>query len=635
MMDALNRLSDAKSSESRLTAMKAAFDQRLASGKEGVEKVKSELASLEDESSEAYAELEVLDGEKKRAQQAKDALITQINELRAKQRELNARAADIDRTLHQERTRQTMLTDMKRAYEGFYTSIKRLLYDCGRNDMLRKSVLGVVAELISVPAELETAIEMALGPALQNIVTPSEDDAKRIIEHLRLNSYGRATCLPLNIIKGRTLTDQELRLISREGCLGVASQLIGYDKKYSGVMDSLLGRTVIVRDLDTGIALMRERAQFRIATLKGDIINVGGAMTGGSVQKKEFSLLGRERELAEVEKRIDACAREHLTLLDQSAALDKSAAALEAQLGEADELIHQCDITLMRQHEKIDMLKKYTEDMSAQMTQINQEREQLQDNIADIDAQLEAIQQLRGSLEKGSVASQQDILDMQNALSAQRAQRDAHFEALSAYKVELMGLDKERTALEQELRRTEREADQARREAARCQAERVKGEAALEKLAEQIREFEAQLNTERGEVDERTLRLSELENVRAENMALVRDLRTKRESVSDALKDVTERRHRAQINLSRYEVELEAMQERIADDYMLTYEAALEYRRPIQVTAANTRIDELRSMIRELGDVNVSAIEDYKNRRERHDTLMRQREGSCAGRGRS
>ena len=215
---------------------------------------------------------------------------------------------------------------------------------------------------------------------------------------------------------------------------------------------------------------------------------------------------------------------------------------------------------------------------------------------------------------------------MQSALSVERTKRDALFEELSAHKVALMGLDKERTALEQEMRRTEREADQARRETVRCKAEHAKGEAAVEKLTEQIGELETQLNVERGEVDERTLHLSELENVRAENVALVRELQSKRESVSDALKDVTERRHRAQMNLGRYEVELDAMQERIADDYTLTFEAALEYRKPIQVTAANTRIDELRNMIRELGDVNVSAIEDYKNRKERHDTLTRQRE---------
>ena len=361
MMDALNRLSDAKSSESRLTAMKAALEQRLGSGEADVEKVKKELLLLEKESADARAELEGMEAEKKRTQQAKNELISKINELRSKQRELGERAADIERTLHQERTRQTMLSDMKRAYEGFYTSIKRLLYDCGRNDMLRRSVLGVVAELISVPAELETAIEMALGPALQNIVTPTEDDAKRIIDHLRLNSYGRATCLPLNIIKGRTLTDEERRLISRDGCLGIASQLISYDSRYAGIMDNLLGRTVIVRDLDTGIGLMRDRAQFRIATLKGDIINVGGAMTGGSVQKKEFSLLGRERELTEIEKRINECEREHLKLLEQNSGIDKNAGQLEAQLAEADELIHQCDITLTRQCEKIDVLKKYTE----------------------------------------------------------------------------------------------------------------------------------------------------------------------------------------------------------------------------------------------------------------------------------
>ena len=149
-----------------------------------------------------------------------------------------------------------------------------MLRDSGRDPELKKRIEGVVAELIRVPKEYETAVEMALGAALQNIVTPTEQDAKYVIEYLRRKEYGRATMLPISAMRPRTLDAGERETCRVDGFFGVASELVGFDAKYRGVIENLLGRTVIVRDLDAGIAInKRARGAFRIATVKGDIIN--------------------------------------------------------------------------------------------------------------------------------------------------------------------------------------------------------------------------------------------------------------------------------------------------------------------------------------------------------------------------
>ncbi len=203
------------------------------------------------------------------------------------------------------RSRSSVLEEMARAHEGYYSSVRNVLRDCDWNAELRRCVLGVVAELVQVPQKYETALEMALGSALQNIVTPTSEDAKVVIDHLRKHQYGRATLLPVSAMRPRLLNAEERAALSTPGCIGVASELVEYDERYRNVMENLLGRTVIVQDLDAGIAINRRaNAAFRIATLQGDIIHPGGSMTGGSVQKREFSLLGREREYKQLQQSI-------------------------------------------------------------------------------------------------------------------------------------------------------------------------------------------------------------------------------------------------------------------------------------------------------------------------------------------
>jgi len=164
-------------------------------------------------------------------------------------------------------------------------------------------VHGVVAELIEVPERLERAIDMVLGGALQNIVVERDEDAKRMIEYLRNNRFGRATFLPVQSVRPRVLDARERDVLSMPGCLGVASELIKFDPKYRGAIDSLLARTVIAEDLDAGIRIQRAgRYAFRLVTLEGDVMHSGGSMTGGSVQSRVTNLLSRGREIDELQR---------------------------------------------------------------------------------------------------------------------------------------------------------------------------------------------------------------------------------------------------------------------------------------------------------------------------------------------
>ena len=195
------------------------------------------------------------------------------------------------------------------------------------------AVHGTVAELIRVPRDMETAIEMALGGALQHIVTRDEETAKELIDYLRENRFGRATFLPVSAVQPRALNPRERQALSHPACLGVASELVVCSPAFSRVVDSLLGRTAVVRDLDSGIAVSRAGGQaFNVVTLLGDVLRAGGAMTGGSVRERAVSLLGREREIGELAA---AVSEGEKTLLALQAAQEEAGGRFEALVAQS------------------------------------------------------------------------------------------------------------------------------------------------------------------------------------------------------------------------------------------------------------------------------------------------------------
>ena len=251
----------------------------------------------------------------------------------------------INNTLSESRikdSRLKFLIETEKEKEGYTRSVKSLLLDCEKDSSLNRGVHGVLANLITVPKEYETAIEFALGQVLQNIVTQTEEDAKKLVEHLRKNNLGRASFLPITSVKGKKLE----KLVTKEinGVVGIASDLIKCDKKYEQIILSLLGRTVIVEDMDTGIALAKQNGySFKIVTKKGDILNPSGAISGGSVAQKTVNILGRatqieelEKELKELNKRIEKTKQEKAEYLTQNETIISEISKLEENLKEID-----------------------------------------------------------------------------------------------------------------------------------------------------------------------------------------------------------------------------------------------------------------------------------------------------------
>ncbi|MBQ3200591.1 MAG: chromosome segregation protein SMC [Clostridia bacterium] len=625
MIEAMNRIADAKSMLSRFEAIRGTLEQRLLSIDDEEAALREKAAGLEAEYAAAKQQFDAVETMRSDAAAKRAAAINALNETNERMRQAREAVRTMEQQTEAGKSRLKVLEEMKRAHEGYYASVRNVLRDSARDMELKKRIEGVVAELLRVPKEYETAVEMALGAALQNIVTPTEQDAKYVIEYLRRREYGRATLLPISAMRPRVLDGTERDACRVDGFIGIGSELVGYDAKYRGVAENLLGRTVIVRDLDAGIAInKRAKGAFRIATLKGDIINPGGAMTGGSVQKREFSLIGREREIEELKKRMLSLAEQLQVKNDEAAAAEASLDGANAAVAAAAEMLHKKDVELATQREKLDIIKKYVDESREALEEAALERTQIRDNIEDIDAQRQEAEEAREGLEEGNFATQEDIRRSQQALAELRNAHAAENETATEQRVSLMALEKERGAAQSELSRMQRELA---RIGADVEADAKAAEESLRKfeaMQEELKGMDVDISAEREEVNAHTDRLHAMEEERAKHLLALDELRARRESISADLSDMRERRHRAELNENRAEMELKTMQDRIWEDYELTYENALPFRRQIAITASHMKVDELKKAIRALGDVNVSAIEDYKNVKERFESLSTQ-----------
>ena len=256
---------------------------------------------------------------------------------------------------------------------------------------------GVLANILSVPAKYETAIEMCLGAGLQNIVTDSEEEAKRLVQHLRTHNLGRASFLPITSVKGKKLDRIDSKGIS--GVIGIASDLVQYQKQYDGIMQNLLGRTVIVEDMDTGIALAKKnKYAFRIVTIKGDIINASGAITGGSVVQKTVNILGRSREIEELEKEI--------TVLKEN--LEKEEKNQEKYLEEIEDILEVAE-SLERQLQEIDVT--YATEKQ-KLIAVEENVVKLENRFAKIKLELQEIQKQKEVSVKEKEIAEQNIQEL-------------------------------------------------------------------------------------------------------------------------------------------------------------------------------------------------------------------------------
>ncbi|MBR0406699.1 MAG: chromosome segregation protein SMC [Clostridia bacterium] len=625
ILAAMNRLSDAKNQQARQQAICAQMKERLAeieqSVQEGGEKQTALTAALR------AAEKQAAEVEEGLAALKEDAVQSEAN-LRAltlETQETAEKAQNMNAKYQGDVSRLRLLDEMSREMEGYNQSVRKALaYAQGD-----ASVRGVVARLMQVPKELETAIDMVLGGALQNIVTEDEEAAKRIIDYLRNNRLGRATFLPMTSVKGRVLNQEERRLLSMPGCLGVASELISFAPEYRGIMENLLGRTVIAEDLDSGIPIMRAgRHAFRLVTLSGDVMHSGGSMTGGTAQKSSVSLLGREREIKELRQTLEGEKQTLQALREKLTGMQERREELKRLRNEAMERVHQEEIAVAREQERVFNAKAELTAASQQLERTRDARQQLTESIAEIERDLAFVQNVAQSETLDREAMDQKTEALQKALYDAREKADAQRDLVTKMRLQYADLYHALDTLQRDKQRRDMEFAQLEKTLEQLSTDQECREIQLQKAQELLQEQEAICRQREALVAEALEKVNALEAQRQEKTAGQRECVRLSEEIHKAYDDDSLKLHRTELSRDRAENELKVMTDHIFNTYDLTYAMAEELRceGPFDLSASDKEAAVLRARIRDMGHVNVGAIEEYAATKERFDDLTAQQQ---------
>jgi len=626
LIESMNRLADVKSETSRLAAMKEAIENRE---KSLAVDMQAEEAALHTLQSRREREETLLAEENGKKQEIDEKIRAVVDIVRQSAQVVENALSEQKRAEADKReviTRLKMLETMQRDFDGYQNSVKQVLLQARREG--GAGVRGVVANLIRVPRELEKAVDMVLGGALQNVVVDREEDAKHMIEYLRQGRLGRATFLPISAVSGRTLSRDERRALEMPGCVGLASELIGYEPEYRGIVENLLGRTVIARDLDSGIAIMRAgRHAFRLVTLEGDVMNPGGSMTGGSAQSRMTSLLSREREIEEHRQRLTALEGRMMELNRELEQAQEAQRAAKMDRTTLFELLHQQEIAVTRAEAHVSSAQEAQRQAENRLHTLEMETARLSAQKEEIREQAERMESRRGEAEKTQVMSQSDIAALQRQIAGERAQLEAEQAVCQQRQVEQAARKRGLDALRNDLTRMQGEL-------ARLTESRENDDESVQRRDAEIQESENTLQTDsalleeyKGKLDTARETFRKTDALRSETRQETMDIARAMDTLRGELDSLTERARKSELQLQKVEGELEQLQNRIWEDYELTYALAREICDPaFKLAEGERRAAEIKARIKALGTVNVAAVDEYRQTAERFEQLSAQRD---------
>lgn len=525
------------------------------------------------------------------------------------------------RELHKGQDRVRLLEDLEKNMEGYFGAVKAVMKESGRGAL--RGIYGPVSQLITVKEKYSAAIETALGAAVQNIVVDNETDAKRAMGFLKEHRAGRATFLPITAIKGRVLSEQGLD--DQYGFVSIASDLVSYDNKYSEIIRWLLGRTAVAEDIDSAIAIAKKYSyRFRIVTLDGQVINAGGSMTGGS-RVQNAGILSRGNEIERLKGSLASMQKELDGMLSDYKLLSEDASAAKAELEGAEGDLLRAKEENIRREGELKLASDKLSSVSSGVKELLEEKETLEKRIESVSSGAEAARSQIDELKETLEDKEKELESITGDSKTLQKDREEVASKAAEIRLRIVSLQKDVEANTDEITRLKN---------------RKTGH--LDRLSEldgEIREIEEKNDelralTERLSADEKALKANHGD---AQNQ--INKLISQRDELEKQANDLrlherakSEERERLSGDIARLEERKIAMRNeydnltsKLYDEYQLTRReaAALEIEIDDYSLAAK-RLAELKSQIRALGSVNVSAIEEYKEVSERYEFLSGQ-----------
>ncbi|MEW9667603.1 chromosome segregation protein SMC [Ammoniphilus sp. 3BR4] len=560
-----------------------------------------------------------------------DQSITAYKEIVLKQREKQAEKEEqasalqkLEQKIESMSSRRDVLQEMQSAFTGFMQGVKEILK---AREKGFTGIQGAIAELLSVPSQYETALEVALGGALQHVVVDNEAAGRKAILWLKENRLGRATFLPLDVIRSRRISGQDESLLRKnQGIVGVASDLVECDPKYRHISENLLGSVIVTETLEqANMAARKTGYRYRFVTLDGDVVNPGGAMTGGTIQQKSTNLLGRSRQLEELEQALQLAKG---TRQDLVFSLAKLADELKDIQQQQEELRIQGEQRRIQEQEAKGLLNQI--EMEARnFSERNKVLEHELKTILDEkqfhqDRQNLLAKQLKEH-EAEEVALKKQISDIETHRSNLQHSKEEHAQVITELKVRSAELRKQQEAGKAIIQRLQEELDTQR-------SEWNNGEGYVKNLADLMEgnmESEEQLDQliqkYRAEKEAVSKQIIRIKQERTETLQQIEKLEAEAKGSRKQIKDLEDRLHKEEMKAGRYDVELDNVLQKLQEEYELTYELAKErFALPEDPKATAEQVNLLKKQIQGLGAVNIGAIDEYDRQSERLNFLTGQ-----------
>ncbi|MBP3729373.1 MAG: chromosome segregation protein SMC, partial [Lachnospiraceae bacterium] len=623
ILDSMGRKAEMTATLASLDTREEQLGDRLTALTQEAEQTEAGVKELSQEAADQEETLSEMDKESRKLSREMEADKEKEKTLRQEQSALREEKQTLDRDLGILRSRRENLHNLIERYDGYGGSVKAIMEQKERFP----GVCGVVADLITTEKKYETAIETVLGGRIQNIVTETEEEAKRIIGYLKDKRLGRATFLPLDAVKGdRSLSRPEA--LKEAGAIGTAASLVKADSRYQGVVSFLLGQILVTDHLDHALAIAR-KFQYRlsIVTLEGDYLTPGGVLSGGAYRNSS-SLLGRRRELEACEAE-EKTRRERLQQITASLGeTEKELSLLESRIGEQDIRLRRVSLQaaalkvqwegkkeeLNRRREKLSSLESEKEDKIREQQALKLRREQLSTNASDLDTDSESMRQ--------------QLTELAVRLEKVKEERKEKSSRLETLHVEFSNLSQQGDFLLDHVKRCNEEIARARSE----KQELMQGNISVETVT---KEREAEIRQLQEEMEAVRLTLFEMEKLQQEEEALKEERREEQQNYFEAREALAQRislLDKEQVRLESQEQRLEEQIEKQAEylwsEYEMTPSQARAIRNPEIQNPAQVRrfITQRKKAIKELGPVYVEAIEKYKEVSERYLFLKGQQE---------
>lgn len=527
--------------------------------------------------------------------------------------------------LQKAKSRKDMLEEMEEDYSGFFQGVKEVLK---ARDGKLSGIEGAVAELIGVSKEYETAIETALGAATQHVVVLNEENARSAIGFLKQNSYGRATFLPLNVIKGKSLSQMQIGAIQgHPGFVGVAAHLIQYDEKYADIISNLLGTVVIAKDLKAANEMARIlQHRCRFVTMDGDVVNAGGSMTGGALKQKSTSLLSRKAELEDLKEKL-------VEMEKQTTAKEAHVKELKANIQKQEEYLESFRATGEELRIKEQTIKGHLREVEIEEKNINERLALYDSNISQFQEEQKQLLTRKEELTASLQRAEEEIRDLDRQIKVLSEQKNTQTSSkemltgemsdlrikLAAKNEQLLHGSEKLARITQELTESEESYETIKEDLELLSSEMsdsTSGEKSLEDaVVVKIRDKNETTKLIASRREERLSLHSQVEDLEME----VKELKRQQRGLISVLKD-------EEIKLNRIDVELENRLAHLREEYLLSYEAAKEdFPLTLPVEEARKKVKLMKLEIEELGTVNLGAIEEYERVSERYEFLQEQR----------